>query len=238
LAVVAPFSLPAEPLPESAEPAEPVVSICVAAAEVPVCGTELVVSLAVVAPFSLPAEPVPELAEALVAVLSTAVVSAFALPVEPLVAVLSTAVVAPFSLPAEPVPELAEALVAVLSTRVVSALALPVEPLVATVSLATAVAPAPEAPLCGLLSPALVVLPLASPLVSFPLSWPVSSVALLPGEKVITSDAALRLLTAAGSAEGSVLGIAGTGFVGALVEMMTMRGVLAWWYAGDQVMLP
>jgi hypothetical protein len=75
-------------------------------------------------------------------------------------------------------------------------------------------------------------------LVSFPLSWAVSSVALLPGEKVITSDAALRLLIAAGSNVGAVLGIVGSGFVGALVEMMTMRGVLAWWYAGDQVMLP
>ena len=53
----------------------------------------------------------------------------------------------------------------------------------------------------------------------------------------MTSEAALRLLIAAGSVE-TDLGIAGTGFVGALVEIMTMRGVLAWWYAGDQVMLP
>jgi hypothetical protein len=129
--------------------------------------------------------------------------------------------VAIFGVPVEP-------LVAVVSTAVVSALAVPVEPLVATVSLSTAVAAAPEAPLCAFVSPTLVVLPVASPLVSFPLSWPVSSVALLPGEKVITSVAALRLLIAAGSAE-LVLGIAGSGFVGALVETMTMRGVLAWW---------
>src|SRR4029077_17193537 len=57
-AVVAPFSLPAEPAWEAADPVEPVVSTCVPGAEVPVpWAREAVVSFAVVAPFSLPAEP-------------------------------------------------------------------------------------------------------------------------------------------------------------------------------------
>src|SRR5438876_352660 len=65
LAVAAPFSELPEPALDAAEPAEPLVSIWVAAADVPVCcpPSEALVSLAVAAPFSELPEPAWEAAE-------------------------------------------------------------------------------------------------------------------------------------------------------------------------------
>jgi hypothetical protein len=66
------------------------------------------------------------------------------------------------------------------------------------------------------------------------LPWsPVSSEgpAILPGEKLMISEAADRLLMAAGSWSGIGFGTAGSGTLGACLGalIITTRGELAWW---------
>jgi hypothetical protein len=160
LAVLAPFSLAPEPAWEAAEPAEPCVSVTVAAGELPVAGA--------------------------------------------LVEAVSLAVLAPFS----------EAPVWAVGVEAWFEAALATDPLV-----------------WGWLS-------LVVPALPWPPSSLVSSEAVRPGENLMISLAALRLLIAAGSTPGRVLGTAGagTGFFGTL--KMTVSGALALWKAGVQVMLP
>jgi hypothetical protein len=57
-----------------------------------------------------------------------------------------------------------------------------------------------------------------------------SSPAFFPGENATTSIEALRLLMAAGSADGIVFGTGCGGLeLGALIGITTVNGALAWW---------